>query len=334
MSGNKKLTTDVKKQHTVPRFLLDGFSFDNGGKAKNIYTFDKISERSYQQSVYDASTRNTFYNLENHPEKYSLEPILGGIEAEASIVIRKIIEEQSLASLTEKEKKQLAIFVVIQKARAFHGLQSIKGLVNGLGDKLLTMGATQTDLQRLIGSQNEPDLKNLFLSIVLQHVDHAEQILNKSWLLYKNKNKTPYFISDNPVTLHNEVNTGLCGNLGLAVQGIQIHLPISSTLTLAFVCMSHKEKALQARQQLQFIVDNDPSKLIHVKNPKMVVDYANAHTKGISLATSEENTKFLNSLQVMFAEQYIYCEKEKFDLVYTMLKDNKTLKTGIRPKFN
>ena len=104
MSESKKLTTDVKKQHTVPRFLLDNFSFDNGGKANNLFTFDKLSQRVYQQSVYDASTRNTFYNIEGHPEQHSLEPILGEIEAEASTVIRKIVEEESLASLTDEEK--------------------------------------------------------------------------------------------------------------------------------------------------------------------------------------------------------------------------------------
>ncbi|WDE10869.1 DUF4238 domain-containing protein [Thalassomonas haliotis] len=299
-----------------------------------MHTLDKLSQRSYQQSVYDASTRNTFYNIENHPEKYSLEPILGKIEAEASVVIRKIIEEESLASLTDEEKTQLAVFVVIQKSRTFHGLQSIKELINSFGEKLLTMGATQEDLPRLIGSQDESDLKNFFLEMVLKHVNHADQILNKSWLLYKTKSETPYYISDNPVTLHNDVDMGFYGNLGLAVQGIQIHLPISSTLTVAFVCPSHEEKALLARKQLQFIVDNDPSQLIHVKNPKMVVDYANAYTKGTPLETNEENTKFLNSLQVGFAEQYIYCEKKEFALVYEMLKDNESLKTGIRPKMN
>jgi hypothetical protein len=331
MSKIKKLTTDVKKQHTVPRFLLDNFSFDNGGKANNLHTFDKLSQRTYQQSVYDATTRNTFYNIEDHPEKHSLEPILGEIEAEASAVIRKIIEEESLGSLSEDEKIKLAIFVIIQKSRTFHGLQSIKEVKNGLGDKLLAIGVTPEQLPKLIGSQDEPDLKNFFLEILLRHVNHAEQILNKSWLLYRNNTDTPYYISDNPVTLHNNIDTGLYGNLGLAVKGIQIQLPISNKFTVAFVCPSHEKKALLARKQLQFIVDNDPSKLIHVKSSKMVCDYANAYTKGTLLDSSEESIKFLNSLQVIFSEQYVYCSKKKFDLINEMLKSDESLKTGIRP---
>lgn len=235
-----KLTTDVKKQHTVPRFLLDNFGFAKGRKAKQKFTFDKQSERSYPQSVYDASTRNAFYNIENHPDKYSLEPILCQIEADASSVIRKIIEEQSLGNLTDDEKTELAVFVVIQKSRTYHGLQTIKEFIVGLGDRLLGMGAKPEDLTRLIGSQEDPDLKNFFLETVLKHVEHANQILNKSWLLYKTNNSNPYYISDNPVTLHNDIDMGLYGNLGLSVQGIQIHLPISSTFTLAFVCPTHE----------------------------------------------------------------------------------------------
>jgi hypothetical protein len=334
MSESKKLTTDVKKQHTVPRFLLDNFSFDNGGKANNLFTFDKLSQRVYQQSVYDATTRNTFYNIEGHPEQHSLEPILGEIEAEASTVIRKIVEEESLATLTDEEKAKLAIFVIIQKSRTFHGLQSIKGMINSLGEKLLAIGSTQEQLQELIGSQDESDLKNFFLETVLKRVNHAEHILNKSWLLYRNNCETPYYISDNPVTLHNDIDMGFYGNLGLAVNGIQIHLPISDKLTVAFVCPSHEEKALLARKQLQFIVDNDPSQLIHVKSPKMVCDYANAYTKGTPLDSSEENTKFLNSLQVIFSEQYVYCGEKKFDLIEDMLSNDESLKSGIRPTMN
>ena len=321
-------------QHTVPRFLLNNFGFNKGGKAKQIYTFDKQSERCYPQSVYDASTRNTFYNIENHPDKHSLEPILCEIETEASSVIRKIVEEESLGSLTEDEKAQIAVFVVIQKSRTYHGLQSIKSLINGLGGHLQSMGVKPEDLHMLIGSQDDSDLKNFFLKTVLKHVDHADQILNKSWILYKTDKSNPYYISDNPVTLHNDVDMGFYGNLGLAVEGIQIHLPISSTLTLAFVCPSHEQKAIQAREELQFIVDNDIRQLVHVKNPKMIVDYANAYKKGLPLETTSENTKFLNSLQVTFSEQYIYCQENRFGLVTQMVKSDETYRTGLRPTMN
>jgi len=63
MSQSSKLSTDVKKQHTVPRFLLDHFGFGKKNKKRRLFTFDKQNEREFQQSVFDATTRNSFYNI-------------------------------------------------------------------------------------------------------------------------------------------------------------------------------------------------------------------------------------------------------------------------------
>ena len=37
MTEDLKLTTEVKKQHTVPRFLLDNFGFEKGGARPKNY---------------------------------------------------------------------------------------------------------------------------------------------------------------------------------------------------------------------------------------------------------------------------------------------------------
>ena len=75
-------------------------------------------------------------------------------------------------------------------------------------------------------------------------------------------------------------------------------------------------------------------RLEKVKNPQMVCDYANAFTKGTSFNSAEEKTKFLNSLQVIFAEQYVYCRENKFELIKEMLSEDESLKFGIRLTMN
>jgi hypothetical protein len=66
----------------------------------------------------------------------------------------------------------------------------------------------------------------------------------------------------------------------------------------------------------------------------MIVDYANAYKKGLPIETTSENTKFLNSLQVTFSEQYIYCEENKFGLITQMVKSDENYRTGLRPTMN
>ena len=47
-----------------------------------------------------------------------------------------------------------------------------------------------------------------------------------------------------------------------------------------------------------------------------------------------ENVKFLNSLQVKFGEQYVYCNKNDFSLVEQMLADDERYKIGMRAQVN
>lgn len=66
----------------------------------------------------------------------------------------------------------------------------------------------------------------------------------------------------------------------------------------------------------------------------MIVDYANAYKQGVPIEITPENSKFLNSLQVTFAEQYVFCEENRFGLVREMIKANSTYRTGLRPKMD
>ncbi|RRC22520.1 DUF4238 domain-containing protein, partial [Escherichia coli] len=77
MADSVNLQTDVVRQHTVPRFLLKHFSTPGKGKRQRLYAFDKAAGRAYATTPDDATVRNTFYNLENHPDRLSLEPLLG-----------------------------------------------------------------------------------------------------------------------------------------------------------------------------------------------------------------------------------------------------------------
>ncbi|GHL00684.1 hypothetical protein ECZU20_54330 [Escherichia coli] len=77
MTEPLNLRTDVVRQHTVPRFLLKHFSKPVKGKRQRLHAFDKAAGRAYATTPDDATVRNTFYNFDNHPQRFSLEPLLG-----------------------------------------------------------------------------------------------------------------------------------------------------------------------------------------------------------------------------------------------------------------
>lgn len=324
------LTTDVKKQHTVPRFLLDHFGFGKKGKKRKLYTFDKQSEKIFQQSVYDATTRNGFYNIEGHPDQVSLESILGIYETTAAPIIKKIITERSLSWVSDEDRYKLSAFIAVQRARSYAEFSKINHMVNLFAERLPIFEGGEDIVEDDLGGDKSVERKNFFLSMVLKQEETIAHLMNKDWILYETTPKDPFYISDNPITLHNDIDMGWRGNRGIALKGIQIHLPLSSTFTLVLTCPSIKNSALEGKKLIEMYAARTPHLLETLDDPAGILELANAYEKGIPLAQNSQNVIFLNSLQVEFAEQYVFCEKEKFSLIKEMMVRDKRYRSGPR----
>ncbi len=94
-------------------------------KSQRLYAFDKAARRAYATTPDDATVRNTFYNLDNHPDRLSLEPLLGIYEHHAAPVIAALLEHRDIRRLTEDELYKLAVFVAVQRARTLGELERI-----------------------------------------------------------------------------------------------------------------------------------------------------------------------------------------------------------------
>lgn len=81
--------------------LLKHFSKPVKGKRQRLHAFDKAAGRAYATTPDDATVRNTFYNFDNHPQRFSLEPLLGIYEHDAAPVIAGLLEHKDIRRLTE-----------------------------------------------------------------------------------------------------------------------------------------------------------------------------------------------------------------------------------------
>lgn len=239
------MTTDVKKQHTVPRFLLDKFSFETSGKRNRLFTFDKLNEKCFEQTVFNATTMNSFYNFVDHPDSISLEPVLSVYEAQAAPLIKKIVEEQSIHWLSEKDKYKIAEFIAVQQSRTNTRLQLIERMASTLDARLTQMNPSGEEVETGFGTEGLNDRKNVFLDGIVSQAEAISIFLKKSWILFETTKENPFFISDNPVTLYNSIDMGVYGNLGIALEGIEIYIPLSSTITLGLICPSIAELKTQ-----------------------------------------------------------------------------------------
>lgn len=333
MSGRFSLPTNVVRQHTVPRFLLKQFAASGKGKRRRLYAFDKGSERAFATTPDDASVRNTFYDLENHPERLSLESLLGIYENDAAPVIHALIEHKDIRRLSEEERYRLAVFVAVQRARSFGEHQRIESLVSAVAAKLEAIGASQEQTEQALGLSSQQSTHNIFLAQLIEQRPHIDLLLAKDWYLYETSPGHPFYISDSPVVLYNAIDYGFYGNLGLAQKGIQIYLPISSTLTLAMLCPSIKQDFIKMKSRLEWLLAYAPWQMPASINPFDSIEVATKYATHELRAVTPDQLKWHNSLQVKFSEQYVFCGKGDFSLPAKMLADNPGYKSGPRMVF-
>lgn len=134
-----------------PPFFTEALQQAGKGKRQRLHAFDKAAGRAYATTPDDATVRNTFYNFDNHPQRFSLEPLLGIYEHDAAPVIAGLLEHKDIRRLTEDDRYKLAVFVAVQRARTFGELERISGMISVLTDKLAAMGVTEEQAGETLG---------------------------------------------------------------------------------------------------------------------------------------------------------------------------------------
>ncbi len=192
------------------------------------------------------------------------------------------------------------------------------------------MGATEEQAGEALDLSSREDHRDVFLRQLVQQVSHIDHLLNKDWYLLETKPEHPFFVSDNPVVLKNRNDFGPYGNIGLAVPGIQIYLPLSSTLMLVIYCPSIREKKIRLKQVILHNLVNALYLIPAHSRPFDKLKYLNRFTDYLLMPLTEKHVMHYNALQVEYAEQYVFCGENEFSLVERMLANDERFRTGPR----
>ena len=136
--------------------------------------------------------------------------------------------------------------------------------------------------------------------------------------------------------MHNDKDFGPYGNIGLAVQAIQIYMPLSPKITLALWCPSIIAEITDLRRRSQFLqvqrtlglysdISLDSAAETAFRDlcakTRMLDAIASRIETGEPIPADDENMLFFNSLQARWANQYVLASHDNFSLVRRMLKD-------------
>lgn len=307
--------------HYVPRLLLKNFC---AADRPHICAFDKKTGKSFRTNIQNIAGERNYYEMKIGEDTVSLESALSAVEAEAAPLIDRIVAERNIGWLSSTDRQIIAEFVAVQMKRGPH-----------VRENFMAMDAA---FRRVFGErwglpmEGYPEMtadraKQMALSSMTDPDRYSEHILNKTWLLFETETTTPFYVSDNPVVLQNEdeSRSPLRGNLGLAVPGIQIFLPISSTQTLAFFCRSHELSIRQGVERMRTTMVRDPRMKLEF-GP--MLDWMRAFRKGTRLSSKPANVLNHNSLQVIFSERYVFCRDLDFSLAEQMIAEDPEVRSG------
>jgi hypothetical protein len=305
-----------KIQHYVPQFLLRNFS---RAASEQIFAFDLTTKRSFETNIKNIAAQKGFYNFESDEGGFSMEPVLSELENSASGIIREICRQKTLSHLDEDDMGVIALFMAIQfsrtpMARTWRD-QVQEAVLKKFGDSPEAIA----QIEKILPSGEKASKNAAIHFLATTAHEQAKHFLNKTWFLFETSTDDPFYISDNPIALFNSQKFGAYGNLGLAVPGIQITLPISPTFALGFYCPSFMKECLERVGQYQELLKVDPVKAAKYSGSiNEVVKMIGSANDGSPISMSPENVIFVNSRQVGFCSRFVFSGTNEFSLALDM----------------
>jgi len=215
----------AQQQHYVPQFHLRQWAEPGNEQVKVL---DKAIPR-----VFVTGSRNVggekFY-LGDSPGAQTIEEAFARLESRIAKTYSKIKERESLVELSESELDDLYPYVASMIVRPKETRESSKQLAEELASWIAAaMGVTDWTVR-----MTEEGAADFHLDSFANIPKYSSLLRNLGMSLLLNDTSISFTTSDNPVTKYNSLPSRPQGGgrLGLASQGILLHMPISPKLCL------------------------------------------------------------------------------------------------------
>jgi len=231
----------TKRQHTVPRFYLARWIPPG---AKNIWTFDKLQQKTFSTSLRNVAQAGHFYDLPTHAIKsenqarvidpQAVEKALASMEGEFARTLDALLGFGKPNGIPSNLKEVLAFQVVIQWMRTTryrHVLVEVNTkVVQALVDDLIRRNYPEGHVGGFtvtLEDQSIPILHNQFFFDPSNWRELAWVLFNHIWLLAVNDTSIPFYVSDSPVIRRANLPDDGTGVIGIDSPGVEFFMPVS-----------------------------------------------------------------------------------------------------------
>jgi hypothetical protein len=318
---------NAQKHHYVPKLILRNFLFDK--KREFVRVYDKKEDKEFKTSINNIMAERRFNDFTFDEYIVSFENVAGKIEEVILPAYRSVIEARRLSGSPE-ERGALALLIAFQFVRTRAARDRWKQMDDILREKIEAMGGLIEDIRGY-----EPPTEN---NLAKNHVLHMREavskfapvIAEKNFALMISNGRRKFYLGDNPVVMHNEHDFGFFGNIGLAVKGIQIFLPLTCDLVLCAFCptiademysrmasiIKDRDELIASRVLSGEILLSQSQQLrseLEKKDRETYKEISSFDQSGVILA-GDEHVDFINSLQSMYATRFVICSKGDLQL--------------------
>lgn len=210
------------KQHYVPQFYLRNFG-------EVIFGYDKKNQKPFKTTPKNVAFEPDFYGPD-FDDKPSIEKLMAQMERGWSVSVKKLIEKENFYQLAKTSQTKIINFMTFQILRTKQFRQDIVGMAN----HILNLYAKSRGLKKPVKLSKTSEIKqqiNMFKSFPT----FAGIIQQMKFSIVVNKTPIPFWTSDNPINLQNDIPQIPWGNMGLACRGIEVHLPLTPKLAIVAV---------------------------------------------------------------------------------------------------
>lgn len=333
----------AQHQHYVPQLLLRGFlSHDAELAAKEqVHVLDLNDGRTFTPSVANIMGERRFNDFWIDPETLAtVEPAATHIESHVAPIVDRIRREKRLERSAD-EIASLALLMAFQFVRTKKMRLLPERMRRQLSEKVKRMGL-EPDKVAGLEPLDEDALKHLHVKNQMEGLEKYTGIISeKEFFLMKAPEGSSFYLSDNPVVLHNdEKRRGMFGQLGLSVPYIQLYLPLAADVTLCAydkavlgqlmksrdeTMREFESDALRMLMRKQIVASQMKAALERMREADRTTPLIETIRAGEAVLVGSDQVQFYNSLQAFQAHRFVVDPDGKFSVAREVMGERHEL---------
>lgn len=223
----KQMPEEKVIQHYVPCCYLANFGINGNKKRESIiFAFDVNTKKVSEGKVESFANIKRFYDIDFPDNPKLIEDFFTNLEGDFDQIVKQVLAISKKKTISINQKEELAV----QFAFLFVRTKAFRDRYDSMIKQLSTI-MPQNYLEDFYRDK-KAFLRSVHTYEILSMKEanfFANMLLDRKWIIWRNRTETPFFTSDNPVCVifHEDENASI------VAPTVEIYIPLSPNLSIS-----------------------------------------------------------------------------------------------------